>query len=435
MQKWVCTACGYVYDPVNGDPENGIVPGTPFESLPDNWVCPRVRRGQGLLRESRVKAVIVGNGLAGTITAKTLRESDDDAEIILFGEERHLYYPRPNLIEYLAGRLPQEKLFAYPEAWYKERRIDVRLATRVVRVRPDEKRIETAAGGTESYDALCLADGAGSSVPPIRGADKPGVHTLRTLDDAEAILARVAARPEVVVIGGGLLGLELARALKARGAAVTVLEVFPYLLPRQLDPPGGAVLARQFEAAGIRVRVGVATEEIIGSPEATGVRLKTGEEIPAGSVLIAAGVRPEHRAGPRGRPDRGPRRRRRRFHGRESPGIFAAGDGTQHKGRLYGIIPASFDQARTAAASMLGLGKPYAGTVPSNTLKVMGLSLASVGIVNPEPAAGLEEIRREDDAVGPLPQDRPRRRTPGRRRLDGDEGRRAARRPGGGRPA
>jgi nitrite reductase (NADH) large subunit len=270
----------------------------------------------------------------------------------------------------------------------------------VARVRPDEKRIETAAGSTESYDALCLADGAGSSVPPIRGADKPGVHTLRTLDDAEAILARVAARPEVVVIGGGLLGLELARALKARGAAVTVLEVFPYLLPRQLDPPGGAVLARQFEAAGIRVRVGVATEEIIGSPEASGVRLKTGEEIPAGSVLIAAGVRPNiglaREAGLT--VDRGV------FvddlMATSHAGIFAAGDGTQHKGRLYGIIPASFDQARTAAASMLGLRKPYAGTVPSNTLKVMGLSLASVGIVNPEPTAGLEEIRREDDASG-----------------------------------
>ena len=347
-----------------------------------------------------MKAVIVGNGLAGTITAKTLRESEPDAEIILFGEERHLYYPRPNLIEYLAGRLPLEKLFAYPEAWYKERRIDVRLGTRVARVRPDEKRIETAAGSMESYDALCLADGAGSSVPPIRGADKPGVLTLRTLDDAEAILARVAARPEVVVVGGGLLGLELARALKSRGAAVTVLEIFPYLLPRQLDPPGGAVLARQFEAAGIRVRVGVATEEIIGSPEATGVRLKTGEEIPAGSVLIAAGVRPNvglaREAGLT--VDRGVVVDD--FMAASRAGIFAAGDGTQHKGRLYGIIPASFDQARTAAASMLGLRKPYAGTVPSNTLKVMGLSLASVGIVNPEPAAGLEEIRREDDASG-----------------------------------
>ncbi len=347
-----------------------------------------------------MKAVIVGNGLAGTITAKTLRESDPDAEIILFGEERHLYYPRPNLIEYLAGRLPHGKLFAYPEAWYKERRIDVRLGTRVARVRPDEKRIETAAGSAESYDALCLADGAGSSVPPIRGADKPGVLTLRTLDDAEAILARVAARPEVVVVGGGLLGLELARALKSRGAAVTVLEIFPYLLPRQLDPPGGAVLARQFEAAGIRVRVGVATEEIIGSPEASGVRLKTGEEIPAGSVLIAAGVRPNvglaREAGLT--VDRGVVVDD--FMAASRAGIFAAGDGTQHKGRLYGIIPASFDQARTAAASMLGLRKPYAGTVPSNTLKVMGLSLASVGIVNPEPAAGLEEIRREDDASG-----------------------------------
>lgn len=347
-----------------------------------------------------MKAVIVGSGLAGTIAAKSLREADAGAEIVLFGEERHPYYPRPNLIEYLAGRLPYGKLFAYPEAWYKERRIDVRPGTRVARIRPDDRLVETDAGGRESYDALLLADGASSSIPPIRGADKPGVHTLRTLDDAEAILGRVAARPDVVIIGGGLLGLELARALKARGAEVTVLEFLPYLLPRQLDPAAGAILARQFEAAGIRVRVGVTTDEIVGLPEASGVRLKTGEEIPAGTVLIAAGVRPNtglaREAGLA--VDRGVVVDD--LMATDRPGIFAAGDGTQHKGRLYGIIPASFDQARTAAASMLGQRRPYGGTVPSNTLKVLGLYLSSVGIINPEPAAGLEEIRRAEAASG-----------------------------------
>ncbi|MCX6560875.1 MAG: FAD-dependent oxidoreductase [Candidatus Aminicenantes bacterium] len=347
-----------------------------------------------------MKAVIVGNGLAGTITAKTLREADAEIEIVVFGEERYLYYPRPNLIEYLAGRLPLGKLFAYPQAWYAGQRIDVRLSTRVRRVLPDERRIERADGGSEGYGVLCLADGASSSVPPIRGADKPGVLTLRTLDDAEAILARVASRPEVVVIGGGLLGLEIARALKARGASVTVLEFFPNLLPRQLDPPGAAVLTRQIEAGGIKVRVGVVTEEIIGGSEAAGVRLKTGEEIPAGTVLIAAGVRPNtalaREAGLT--VDRGVVVDDDMATSR--PGIFAAGDGTQHKGRLYGIIPASFDQARTAAASMLGHRRPYAGTVPSNTLKVMGLHLASVGVVNPERPGEIEELRREDAASG-----------------------------------
>ncbi len=347
-----------------------------------------------------MKSVVIGNGVAGTIAAKNLRDGDPAVEIVLFGEERHLYYPRPNLIEYLAGRLPLAKMFAFPEAWYAAQRIDLRLDCRVRRIRPAERRIERADGGEEDYDVLCLADGASSAVPPIRGADKPGVFTLRTLDDAEAILASVAARPDVVVVGGGLLGLEIARALKTRGSGVTVLEVASRLLPRQLDAPGAAILIRRIEAGGIRVLTGVVVEEITGDPAAAGVRLKSGEEIPAGTVVIAAGVRPNtalaREAGlavDRGvLVDDGM--------AASAPGVFAAGDNTQHAGRLYGIIPAAFDQARTAAASMLGRSRPYSGTVPSTTLKVMGFDLVSVGLVNPEAPGRIEEIRREDPEAG-----------------------------------
>ncbi|MDD8027786.1 MAG: FAD-dependent oxidoreductase, partial [Acidobacteriota bacterium] len=347
-----------------------------------------------------MKAVVVGNGVAGTIAAKSLREADPDIEIVLFGGERHPYYPRPNLIEFLAGRLPRENLFAFPASWYAARRIDLRLGRLILRIRPDERLVEPAGGGAEGYDVLCLADGASSAVPPIRGTDKPGVFTLRTLDDAEAILAGVAASPATVVIGGGLLGLEIARALKARGAAVTVLEFLPRLLPRQLDEAGAAILTRQIETGGIRVRTGVTVEEIPGAGRAAGVRLKTGEEIAAGTVIIAAGIRPNtalaREAGLT--VDRGVVVDDLMATSR--PGIFAAGDGTQHKGRLYGVIPASFEQARTAAASMLGLSRPYAGTVLSNTLKVMGLDLTSVGLVNPEPPGEAEELRREEPEAG-----------------------------------
>ncbi len=347
-----------------------------------------------------MKAVFIGNGVAGTLAAKNLRDGDPAAEIVLFGAEPHLYYPRPNLIEYLAGRLPRPKLFAFPEAWYAAQRIDLRLASRVRGIRPAERRVVRADGGEEAYDVLCLADGASSSVPPIGGASKPGVFTLRTLDDAEAILASVASRPQVAVIGGGLLGLEMARALSARGCGVTVLEVFPRLLPRQLDAPGAAILARQIESGGIRVLTGVVVEEIAGDPAASGVRLKGGETIPAGTVLIAAGVRPNLDLARGGglTVDRG--LVVDDDMATSAPGVFAAGDNTQHAGRLYGIIPAAFDQARTAAASMLGRRRPYAGTVPSNTLKVMGLDLVSVGLVNPEPADGAEEIRRADPESG-----------------------------------
>ncbi len=339
------------------------------------------------------KVLIAGSGLAGTMTAKFLRESGSALEIVLLGEEKVPYYPRPNLIEFVAGSLPLERLFAFPPAWYAGQRIDLRLSTPVASVMPEERKAEISGGIFESYDILVLAEGASSSVPPIKGAGRKGVFTLRTLDDAQAILQRIESHSRTAVIGGGLLGLEIARALRSRGAEVTVLEFFPYLLPRQLDPPGAAVLQGQIEKMGIRVLTGVTTEEILGDGEASGLRLKSGETLEAGTVIIAAGIRPNtalaRSAGlavERGVVVNDDMETSR-------PGIYAAGDGVQHAGRLYGIIPASFEQARTAAASILGRPRPYSGTVPSNTLKVAGLALTSIGMVNPEQAQKAEELR------------------------------------------
>jgi len=171
-----------------------------------------------------VNAVIVGSGLAGTLAAKTLRELAPDAGIEILGEERHPYYPRPNLIEYLAGRMPREKIFAFPEGWAARQAIGLRLGTGVVRIDPAAKRIETSAGQTVLYDVLLLASGARPTRPPVAGTDKKGVFVLRTLDDAEAILEHLRDHEKAVVLGGGLLGLEIARALRGRGAEVRVVE-------------------------------------------------------------------------------------------------------------------------------------------------------------------------------------------------------------------
>jgi nitrite reductase (NADH) large subunit len=346
-----------------------------------------------------LKVVIVGNGVAGTLAAKALRDNDPQAEVTLLAAEGHPYYPRPNLIEYLAGVLPRENLFAFPPSWPVEQRIDLRLSSPVRAVHPTAGEVELAGGEKLPYDRLLLADGASASVPPIRGADKRGVFTLRTLDDAEAIIDHVRSHPGVAVIGGGLLGLEFARALQARGADVEVIEFLPHLLPRQLDAAGSAILKSQVEASGTKVRVGVATEEIVGDEAARGLRFKDGSELQAGTVLIAAGVRPNialaKAAGVA--VDRGVLVNDRME--TNLPGIYAAGDGVQHNGRLYGIIPASFEQARTAAAAIQGRDGRYPGTVPSNTLKVAGLALTSLGLVNPE-GPGYEELRASDPGTG-----------------------------------
>lgn len=339
-----------------------------------------------------MNVVVVGNGLAGTMAAKAVRERDDRASIVLFAAERRPYYPRPNLIEFLAGRLPEEKLYAFPASWPETNRIDLRLGTAVRRIFPAEKKIEAADGSTAAYDALLLADGAASFVPPIAGADKAGVFTIRTIDDALALLDDLQSRRNVAVLGGGLLGLEIARALRIRGTEVAVAEIFPSLLPRQLDPPGGEILKSRIEETGIRVRLGASAEEITGRDRADGVRFKDGSRLEAEIVVIAAGVRPNtalaREAGLT--VDRGVVVDDRMA--TSAPDVFAAGDGIQHRGRLYGIIPASFAQARVAAENICGREKLYEGTVMSNHLKVSDIPLFSAGIIQPE-EPGFEELR------------------------------------------
>ena len=347
-----------------------------------------------------MNVLIIGNGLAGTLAAKSLRELDPDVGIEVFGEERHSYYPRPNLIEYLAGRLPLEKIFAFPEEWAARQGITLRLGEKIGRIRPAEKKVETAAGAALSYDALLIATGARAALPPVPGIDRKGVFVLRTLDDARDLIAYLEGRPRVAVLGGGLLGLEIARALRGRGADVEVIEFFDRLLPRQLDPAAAAILRAQFEKAGISVRLRATAKEVLGdSGGVRGLRFESGETLGTEAIVVAAGIKPEiglaADAGlPVGRGVLVDDRMRT-----SGPGIFAAGDAAEHRGRIYGIIPAAFEQARVAAANMLGRDKPYGGTVPFNTLKVAGLYLTSAGEIDAE-GPGFESLVHSDPEAG-----------------------------------
>jgi nitrite reductase (NADH) large subunit len=347
-----------------------------------------------------VRIVVVGNGLAGTMAGKTARELDPEAEIEILGEESYPYYPRPNLIEFVAGRLPYDKLFAFPDGWSERQRIALRLGEKVIRIRPAERRVETASGAVLGYDALLLATGARAAVPPVPGIHRKGVLVLRTLDDAIALVERLAAPRRVAILGGGLLGLEIARAIRGRDtpSEVEVVEFFDRLLPRQLDPAAAALLKAQFERAGIAVRLGAAAAEILGGEEVQGVRFKSGDVLGADTVIVAAGIKPETAVAAAaglqvGRGivvDDGLRT--------SAPGIFAAGDAAEHRGRIYGIIPAAFEQARAAAYTIVGQDKAYPGTISANALKVAGLYLTSVGEIDAEGPGYESHVRAVPEA-------------------------------------
>ncbi len=346
-----------------------------------------------------MRIIIVGNGLAGIISAKTLRELDKKVEIEVFAEEKYHYYPRPNLIEFLAGNIPFERMFAFPQEWYGEQNINIHLGKQVTRIFPDSQEIEVEGEKKEKYESLLLAHGSSSFIPPFKGTDKKGVFALRTLDDAFELLEYLENHQRVVVIGGGLLGLETARALKSRGARVEVVEFFERLLPRQLDIQGASLLKAQIENMGIRVHLGLATEEVLGKDEVRGLRFKGEKEVETDTAVVAAGVRPNIRLAKEAglETDRGLVVDDYLHSSKQK--IFAAGDVIQHQGKIYGIIPASFNQARIVASNILGKKERYEGTVPSNTLKIVGLDVMSAGIVNPEQDS-YEEFRKEKKEEG-----------------------------------
>jgi nitrite reductase (NADH) large subunit len=340
-----------------------------------------------------MRILVVGNGLAGTIAAKTLRELDSTAEIDIFAEEKYLYYPRPNLIEFLAGTTSQTNIFAFSEDWYANQNIPIYLEKPIKKIHPHSKEIELEGEKKELYDKLLLANGASSWKPPIIGEEKRGVYTLRTLDDALNIIEWIKDHPDVAIIGGGLLGLEIARAVRSRGARVQVVEFFPRLLPRQLDAEGASVLQSKIQDMGIEVKLGIVTEEILGKGEVEGLKFKDGAGLEAKTAIVAAGVRPNVTLAAEAGLETDKGIIVDDYLQTSHADIFAAGDNVQHKDKVYGIIPAAFNQARTVAFNISGQKKKYLGTIPSNTLKVVGLDLTAIGVVTPD-VGTCEEYRK-----------------------------------------
>ncbi len=333
-----------------------------------------------------MRYAIVGNGVAGVTAARAIKRDAADAEVHLLSAEPYPYYRRPQLWEFIAGKIEQEALFFKPAEWYAEQGIQLHLGTEATALDPETHHLDLSDGSRIQYDRLLLATGGRCFVPPCQGTDKEGVFTLRSLADAQAIKAYAGQSSQAVVIGGGLLGLETARALQSTGLDVTVIEYFSYLLPRQLDQPGAQVLQSLLEAQGLHIVTNGATQEILGNGRAEGVRItnpqdnKKERQLAGELVLFSTGIRSRIALAE----DAGIKVGRGVIVDEQlqtsAEDVFAAGDAAEFEGRVYGIIPAAIEQAQVAAANMVTPGsQSYTGTVPSTTLKVAGAQLTSMG--------------------------------------------------------
>ncbi len=238
---------------------------------------------------------IVGGGLAGATAAQTLREEGFDGEVVLLGDEPHRPYERPPLSkEYLQGKSPRDKVFVHPEGWYAEHNVDLRLGVNATGLDLRARRLLTSDGASVQYDSLLVATGSTPRRLAVPGAGLDGVLYLRGLDDSDRIRAAFAARPSVVIIGAGWIGLETAAAARVAGLSVTVLEQAAAPLARILGSRMSAVFSQLHRDNGVDLRCGVTISELTGtSGHVTGVRLGDGTDIEADLVLVGVGISPE----------------------------------------------------------------------------------------------------------------------------------------------
>ena len=330
------------------------------------------------------KYLIVGNGVAGTTAAENIRRNDTAGAITIVTDEELPFYYRVRLPDYLGGAVTEPELIAKKEAWYDGNKISLRLNTRISGADPGTRQVRTGQGEVLAYDRLLLANGSHPFIPPIKGSDMKGVFVLHTVHDARQILLAAEKISSIVLIGGGLLGLEAAYALHRLGKNITVVEFFPRLLPRQLDNEGGSRLQHYFENMNFTFRLGASTREIAGDTGVEQVVLESGEVLPTEMVIISAGVRPNlELAGTLGlQTNKGVIVDE--FMQTSQPDIYAAGDLIEFEGKTYGIWPAAMEQGKIAGINISGSKEVYAGTTLSNILKVAGIDLASAGEIDVE---------------------------------------------------
>ena len=375
--QWRCTICDHLW--TGPQPPESCPVCSATANLFEPYVAPDTVRSAPAIG----RLVILGAGVAGVTAAETARTLDPTVTITLLSRESELPYYRLNLTRLLAVEIDEEALPLKPAAWFETQRIDL-VCGEVVAIDRERSQVRLQDGRNFPYDRLLLASGAHPFVPPVCGATRVGVMTLRTLGDVREIVSQLRPGSRCVCVGGGLLGLEAAAALQRHGAEVTVLEAFDWLLPRQLPRTGGGLLQELVAARGIQVLCGVQIKELCGDERVRSVQLVDGRELPCDLVLLAVGVRPNsylaRAAGLRVGSgviidDRMQT---------SDPAIFAAGDVAEHQQVVYGIWPAAYAQAVVAGTNVVGGSAAFTGLPPSNRLKVMGIELFSAGKLTAE---------------------------------------------------
>jgi nitrite reductase (NADH) large subunit len=347
-------------------------------------------------RQKRERLVVVGAGMAGLKLVEELVElCPGRYDIAMIGAEARPAYNRVLLSGVLAGEAAERDIELRPPAWYAEKGIELLTGAACTTLRSAAREVMLSTGASIAYDRLVLATGSLAVRLPIAGRDLPGVLAFRDLEDVAAMQRAQPGTP-VVVIGGGLLGVEAAHGLALRGCKVTLLHIMPQLMERQLDARSAALLAAAIGRKGIEVVLEAQTAAINGSGRAERVVLKDGRAYPAALVVMAAGIRPATALAQSGGPAIGCGIKVDDALETSCPGIYAIGECAEHRGTCCGLVEPVYEQAKVLARHLAGLPARYEGSVTAASLKVSGVPVFSMGDIAGE---GAEAILLEDQGA------------------------------------
>ncbi|HTY47034.1 MAG TPA: FAD-dependent oxidoreductase [Methanomassiliicoccales archaeon] len=338
-----------------------------------------------LSEKMRCDYLIIGNSAAGVGAVEGIRSLDKEGSIIVVGSEGVPPYSRCLLTHYIGGKIDLKRLIYRPQKFYEVNKVRLLSGRTAKCVNGDANRVQLVGDDEITYRKMLLATGSSAVKYDLPGSELKGVHVLRTLEDAEGIMAELPTTKRVVVLGGGLVGINVAKALCAIGFKVHVVVSSPYILSQNTDVQGAAIIEDQLKEHGVTFLVSSDVREIHGEGRVRGVRLADGSDLACEMVIFAKGVRPNvelaRSCGIKTR------------HGVEvneylctsAPNVYCAGDAAEAANIIDGepavhaIWPAAVEQGRIAGMNMAGGKVPYAGSLAMNTVDFFGLPMATLG--------------------------------------------------------
>ncbi|PJJ60703.1 nitrite reductase large subunit NirB [Hymenobacter chitinivorans] len=325
--------------------------------------------------------VVIGNGMVGYKFCEKLLAKTSAFNLVVFGEEPRVAYDRVHLSEYFGGKTADDLLLA-PLQWYHDHHITLHLGDAVQEIDRASQTVHARSGLVQPYDYLVLATGSSAFVPDIPGVEKAGVMVYRTIEDLEEIKAYAATAKRGAVLGGGLLGLEAAKALLDLGVPEThVIEFAPRLMPRQIDAAGSQMLQTKLEALGLNIHLNKATSSIGGNGRIEALYFGDGSQLEVDMLVISAGIRPRDELAKLAGLEVGLRGGIVVNNEMQTsdPRIFAIGECALHGGMIYGLVAPGYDMAEVVASQLTQGARAFTGYDMSSKLKLIGVDVASFG--------------------------------------------------------